>query len=227
MAVGADILDVDVWMTADRVVVARHDRDLSVSTDGTGNIDEVSWNELQRLDAAAAWRLSGGEPVDDQVRVPSLEQILTEFTEVTVSVEIKQVQPSMAGELCDVLTRTNSVERVYLSANDDRAVYAAQAECPDSTLITTTYRDLDEWRAARDAGEPWCSVSPIGQPPWRADRFTAESVADAHAHGAAIYTWTVDDPAVLRQLAEVGVDGVYTRRPDIARQIFDEWSAEL
>ena len=41
----------------------------------------------------------------------------------------------------------------------------------------------------------------------------------------AIFTWTVDDPDTLRGLAEAGVDGVYTRRPDIARRVFDEYAA--
>ena len=41
----------------------------------------------------------------------------------------------------------------------------------------------------------------------------------------AIYTWTVDDPTVLRKLALAGVDAVYTRRPDIARAVFDEMAA--
>lgn len=222
MAAGADILDVDVWMTSDGVVVARHDRDVSGTTDGTGNIDQLTWDQLQRLDAAATWT---GAPIDEDVRIPSLEQVLTEFADVTVSVEIKQTDPPMSVELCDVLERTGSVERIYLSANDDRAVYAAQAECPAATLITTTYADLDARRAAQAAGEPWCSASPIGQPPWKEGRFTAESVRQSHEHGSAIYTWTVDDPEVLRELAEVGVDGVYTRRPDIARQVFDEFAA--
>lgn len=222
MAAGADILDVDVWMTSDGVVVARHDRDVSRTTDGTGNIDQLSWDELQQLDAAAKWT---GAPIDEEVRIPSLEQVLTEFTDVTVSVEIKQTQPSMSVQLCDVLVATGSVESVYLSANDDSAVYAAQAECPAATLITTTYADLDARRAAQAAGEAWCSASPIGQPPWKEGRFTAESVRQSHLHGSAIYTWTVDDPDVLAELAEVGVDGVYTRRPDIARQVFDEFAA--
>jgi glycerophosphoryl diester phosphodiesterase len=222
MAAGADLLDVDVWMTSDGIVVARHDRDVSRTTDGTGNIDQLTWEQLQQLDAAAKWT---GAPIDEDVRIPSLEQVLTEFTDVTVSVEIKQLEPSMSVQLCDVLERTGSVERVYLSSNDDRAVYAAQAECPAATLITTTYADLDARRAAEAAGEPWCAASPIGQPPWREGRFTAESVRRSHDHGSAIYTWTVDDPDVLRELAEVGVDGVYTRRPDIARQVFDEFAS--
>ena len=103
VAVGADILDVDLWMTRDGVIVARHDRDLATSTDGIGNIDEQSWVELQQLDAAARWT---GEPFDAPVRVPSLEQILTRFADARISLELKQVEPSMADSLCDVLRRT-------------------------------------------------------------------------------------------------------------------------
>jgi len=41
----------------------------------------------------------------------------------------------------------------------------------------------------------------------------------------ALFTWTVDDPEVMRFLAEVGVDGVYTRRPDVTRRVLHEWAA--
>ena len=32
----------------------------------------------------------------------------------------------------------------------------------------------------------------------------------------AIHTWTVDDPDTLRQLADAGVDAVYTRRRTVS-----------
>ncbi|MBA3606331.1 MAG: glycerophosphodiester phosphodiesterase, partial [Acidimicrobiia bacterium] len=35
-----------------------------------------------------------------------------------------------------------------------------------------------------------------------------------------------DDPAALRELAEAGIDGVYTRRPDVAREVFDRVAEE-
>ncbi len=218
MAAGADILDTDLWMTSDGVVVARHDRELSTTTDGSGNVDQHSWQELQRLDTRTGWT---GDPIAVPVRIPSLEQILVEFPDQLISLEIKQTQPSMAAALCEVLVRTDSVDRVYLSANDDAAVYEVQRRCPDTLVITTTYADLDEMRAARSSGRPWCSPAPIGQPPYRADRFDADDVQWSHDHGSAIFTWTVDDPDVLRELALAGVDGVYTRRPDIAREVFD------
>lgn len=221
LAAGADILDTDVWMTSDGIVVARHDRDLSTTTDGSGNIDQTTWAELQMLDTRTHWT---GPPIADPVRVPSLEQILAEFPAVTVSIEIKQTQPSIARLLCDVLVRTHSTGRVFLTANDDSATIEAQARCPSTRIVNTTYRDLGEMRAAQANDAAWCAPAEIGQPPYRDGRFSAADIAWAHDHGMAIYTWTVDDPAVLLALAEAGVDGVYTTRPDIARRIFDRFS---
>ncbi len=222
LGAGADVLDVDLRMTSDGVIVALHDRGLSATTDGNGFVDEHSWADLRRLDAAARWT---GDPIEETVTIPTLSEILETFPDVLVSLEIKQTTPSMADELCELLIATDSIARVYLSSNEDSAVYEARDACPGTLVITTTYADLDERRAAQERGEPWCAKSPIGQPPYRNGRFDADGVADAHAHGQAIFTWTVDDPDILRELAEAGVDGVYTRRPDIARAVFDDVAA--
>jgi glycerophosphoryl diester phosphodiesterase len=218
LAAGADVLDVDLRMTVDGVVVAMHDRDVATTTDGTGNIDQLPWVEVARLDAGAHWP---GAPIDEPVRVATLEEILTEFDDEWISLEIKQSQPSISVALCAVLDRTQSVDRVYLSSNIDESLYAARDACPE-VLITTTYRDLDARAAADARGVAWCAPSPIGQPPYRRDRFDVETVRRSHEHGSALFTWTVDDPDDLRHLADIGIDGVYTRRPDIARQVFDE-----
>lgn len=216
---GADILDADLWMTSDGVIVAAHDRALDAATGHVGNIDETTWSELQQLDVRAGWT---GASIDEPVRIPSLEQILTSFPDGVISLEIKQRQPSISNELCRVLTATGSVGRVYLSANLDDTLYEARDRC-DGVLITTTYADVDAMRSARNEPDStWCAPAPIGQPPYREGRFDPESVTWSHDHGMAIFTWTVDDVDTLRQLAEAGVDGVYTRRPDIARMVFDD-----
>lgn len=220
---GADILDVDLRMTRDEVIVARHDRDVASTTDGTGFVDELTWAELQRLDASVGWTT---DDLERPSRVPSLEQVLERFPAIWVSLELKQVEPAMAGTLCDVLRRTDSVDRVYLSANDDRAVDAARGVCDGDLLITTTYGDLDRMRAAVEGEAEWCAASPIGQPPYRRGEFDRDRVDASHRRGMAVFTWTVDDPELLRELADLGVDGVYTRRPDIARNVFDSWAEE-
>ena len=42
---------------------------------------------------------------------------------------------------------------------------------------------------------------------------TAKSVRAVHARGAAVITWTVDDPVELARVDAVGVDGVVTNDP--------------
>ncbi len=218
MAAGADLLDADLWMSADGVVVAHHDRIVGNVATGGGNIDQLTWAELQQIDLRTEW---SGDPIPEPVPVASLEQILEEFPLVTISLEIKQSEPSITEALCAVLTRLQAVGRVYLSANNDDDVYDAQAKCPGSVVITTTYRDVAEMRHARETGDAWCAPAPIGQPPFRESLLDPSNVAWSHDHGMAIFTWTVDDAETLRGLAEAGVDGVYTRRPDIARAVFD------
>jgi len=215
---GADVLDADLRMTSDGVIVAYHDPHVATGTDGRGRVDELTWAEIERLDRRAGWE---GAPIAEPVRIPTLDQILAAFPSTRISLEIKQTTPSLARPLCEVLRRSGAGDRVYLSSNDDDALYAARDECPDIALITTTYRDVAAMRAARESGDSWCAPATIGQPPYRADRFTRKDVQWSHDHGLAIYTWTVDDPETLRALAEAGVDGVYTRRPDVAREVFD------
>jgi len=52
--------------------------------------------------------------------------------------------------------------------------------------------------------------------PW-AEPLTAERVAACHAAGLAVNIWTCNDPDRLRELDEMGVDGVCTDVPDVAR----------
>ena len=94
MAAGADLLDADLWMTSDGVIVAHHDRNLSRGTDGSGNIDQHTWAELQTVDLRSGWK---GDPIGQPVRIASLDEILSAFPDVTISLEIKQATPSMAS----------------------------------------------------------------------------------------------------------------------------------
>ena len=218
MAAGTDVLDADLWMTTDGVIVAHHDRSLEGTTGVTGFVDQMTFAELQELDLRAGWT---GDPIDHPVRIPSLDQMLAEFPTTWISLEIKQSSPPIATTLCETLERHSASGRTYLSANEDADLYLTADACPDSAIITTTYQDVAAMRAARESAAGWCAPAPIGQPPYRETLLDATNVAWSHDHGLAIFTWTVDDPDTLRGLAEAGVDGVYTRRPDIARAVFD------
>jgi hypothetical protein len=46
-------------------------------------------------------------------------------------------------------------------------------------------------------------------------------VAVVHTDGGKVHTWTVDDPAEMEQLLDLGVDGIFTNQPGVLRGIVD------
>ena len=53
-------------------------------------------------------------------------------------------------------------------------------------------------------------------------------LAAAHRHGVAVHVWTIDEPAEVHRLLDMGVDGIMTDRPSALRQVMIErghWEA--
>jgi glycerophosphoryl diester phosphodiesterase len=44
-------------------------------------------------------------------------------------------------------------------------------------------------------------------------------VATAHAAGLEVHAWTIDNPAEMNRLLDLGVDGIMTDRPDVLRDV--------
>jgi len=53
---------------------------------------------------------------------------------------------------------------------------------------------------------------------------TRRFVRSAHRAGKPVYVWTVDDPARMIRMIGLGVDGLITNRPDVAREVVDRYA---
>lgn len=226
MAAGADVNDADVHITADGVLVAIHDDAVDATTNGSGLVVEKSLAELRGLDAAWSFAGPGNDfPLRGKgVTIPTVEEVLREFPSTLTSLEFKDDSGAAPRVMCDLLRRLGRTGSVFMSSDTDPVIEEFKRLCPQ---VATTVTDamVPMMRAAQASGAAWCSPVPIGQPPYREDRKpTAASLEWSHDHGLASFTWTVDDPETLRYLANIGMDAVYTRRPDIARKIVDERS---
>ena len=221
IAAGADAVDADVRTTKDGLLVASHDDIIRVDTTHTVSIAGSTAEELSRVDLGNTWiGPRHDHPLAGRgVRVPTIDAILRAFPGRRVGLEFK----TTGGEsnMCQLLRSLHRTGDAFVSSAGDAAVDRFKPLCPE---VTTTVTDamVVEFQQAQAQGGPWCAPVKIGQPPLAIGNFrlTRADVLWDHAHGLADFTWTADDRASLTAAAALGVDGVYTARPDLARAIF-------
>ncbi len=219
---GADYIELDVRLTADGVPVIMHDADVGIRTNGSGFVHTFSLRELKRLDA------SGG--LGPAVGVPTLAEALDLLSgQAGVNIEIKNMpgEPSfdsprerIAEEVVRLLAASGFQGPTVVSSFNWLAIERVRdlnAEIPTGFLTNAA---IDPWAAlvyARTNDHAF--VLP------QAPALLAAGPAfidQAHQDGLRVGTWTVDDPAVMRDLFAMGVDAVATNDPAMAVPIRDQ-----
>jgi glycerophosphoryl diester phosphodiesterase len=191
---GTDGIELDVHDTTDGILVVHHDPQL-----GGRPIREVSGADLP------AYTLSNGE------LVPTLPQALAAIgRDCWVFVEVKALAPQHDAALLAALAAGPTPGRYHVHGFDHRIVRRLTAQRPGLVggVLSASYL-LDPWKQVADAGaeELW----------QRAPLIDRALVDGARQRDIRLYAWTVDDAAGARELAELGVDGLCTNRPDVIR----------
>lgn len=200
---GADWVELDVRRTADGALVVHHDPHLA---DGRVIVT------TQRADL----------PED----IPTLAAALDACAGMQVNIEIKNSpeeadfdpDDAVAASVVDLVRDRGEVDAVLVSCFHlptlDR-VRALEPAIATAYLHGPVYRTWDDL-AAEVAGHGHRTIHPWY---WIVDRWY---LAAARRHGLEVNTWTVDDPARMAALVDLGVDGLCTNVPDVARTVLDE-----
>ena len=154
----ADMLELDVRASRDGEVVVIHDATVDRTTDGTGAVADLSWTELQDLDAGYRFLDPDGQPSfrGRGVRVPRFEDVLTAFPAARLNVEAKE--PGVAAGLVEIVRRHGAQERVLVAAEFERSRRDARGyEVRGGPAVTTSwasssriaFRVVDPTRRAR------------------------------------------------------------------------------
>ena len=194
---GADGIELDVHLTADGVLVVHHDAVPHASPSAAFAHRDIRTLTLGEL---AAFRV-GGEPI------PTLAAVLDAVPDgLTVYCELKGA--GTAPESVRVLSRRGAAAAVH--SFDHRQVAEAGRLAPALArgVLEASYH-IDPTASLRSVGarDLWQSAELI-------DRPLVEAV---HAHGGRVIAWTVDDPAMMRHLAEIGTDGLCTNDVALCR----------
>lgn len=218
----ADILEMDVRLSADGEVVVIHDPTVDRTTDGTGDVASLPWAALAELDAGYRFVASNGAASfrGVGVRIPRLEEVLEELPCARLNIESKA--PEAAAPLVRLIERHGATHRVLVAAQWEKDRVGALG-----------YRGA--WGATREQVAR-LRLLPLGYTPradvlqipevWKGVRILTPSfLARAHRKNIPVQVWTVDDPADMRRLLSWGVDGIQSDRPDLLAGVLTEVAA--
>ncbi len=211
-------VETDVHATADGVAVAFHDDSLDRVTDGHGHLGDLKWSEVRRA------RVDGTDPI---VR---LDELLEELPDTRVNIDPKS--DAAVGPLVEVLQRLGAVERVCVCSFSDRRTRQVRNQIGDSLCVGAGPRGIVRLLAASArVPAPGAFDFHAAQVPVRSKGLTLVRpavLAAAHRNGVAVHVWTIDEPAEMHRLLDMGVDGIMTDRPGALRQVMIDrghWTA--
>ena len=228
VALGVDVLEMDVHSTSDGALVLIHDDTVDRTTDGTGRVNDFTLAELQQLDAGEYWTADDGAtyPYRGQgARVPTLDEVLMAFPEMKFNIEIKQTEPSIASSLCEALRAHGLTDRTLVASFHPTAMNEFRAACPE---VATSMVE-DEIRPFFILNTVF--LGRLYRPPGAAFQvpeysgslhvLTPRFVRGAHGNNVAVHPWTIDDPADMARFLDMGVDGIITDRPDLMIELLE------
>jgi glycerophosphoryl diester phosphodiesterase len=206
--------------------VILHDPLLERTTEGAGAVRERTLAEVQALDAGYHFTApDGGHPWRGRgVRVPTLDELLAAHPGAPLNIEVKQDEPAIEAAVLAALDRHRARDRTLLAAEHAPIMSRIRAAAPDMLTSCSAAEVADFVFRLRDGQlEGWAAPGFALQVPPSYEGIsivTAESVAAAHRHGLEVHVWTIDDPAEMDALLDLGVDGIMTNLPALGLDVF-------
>ena len=211
---GADGVELDVYLTYDGEVVVCHSQKIDGVSNGQGIIPEYTLSELKIFDF-------GYHFYDHQrkgIRIPTLDEVyeLLAPLGLIVNVEIKSHNPDIV-QACDRVARKYRMsEKVIYSSFDHLQLQRVRESIQGAFIAPLYYSNICE---------PWSYGMGMGakatHPPYEWITQYEGYVEKCHERGLRVHPWTVDKEEDIKMLIDAGVDAIITNYPDIALKIRD------
>ncbi len=245
---GADACEFDVHMTSDGVLVVIHDDTVDRTTDGTGSINELTYEYLSTLDAGS-WK----DPKFAGEKIPTLHQTLTYFQENNMVAVLEIKVADIVDEVLEMLFDTQMDKRTVIISFAESAITKILNENPDIPALLLIYDNAYMTGSTQDKVDSISQkadeigtkyIGPFsfqlehldpesfpevvhklennidpGELPLALDAATIEAL---HDRGLIIDAWTVDSEENIRDLITYNVDFLTTNYLERAIRIKHE-----
>jgi glycerophosphoryl diester phosphodiesterase len=221
LKIGVDMIECDVHLSKDGKLVVMHDPDLSRTTDGRGQISELTLAEIKKLNAAAKFADKQWSPQ----AVPTLGELLDLAKgKAGVQIEIKvgagnKRYDGIERKVVDAVNARGMTNDVIVISFDFPTIQEIKRIDP---RIKTGALSRGDWVMARSVEQIAIEIIESTGADYfmpTAGALTEAMVKALHARGTKVGVWTVNAPQDMRRLADWGVDAITSDKPDELKRV--------
>jgi glycerophosphoryl diester phosphodiesterase len=210
---GAHQIEFDVQRTVDGHLVCLHDHTLDRTTNGSGDVADLTFAEVRRLDAGG-WK-------DSQyagVQIPTLKEMLAAAPPpVELNVHLRNL-PDLAEQVVAQIMEMGRVDQCHLAVGETQAK-VSRGLCPELKICNMERQG----RAASDYPDDSIRMGTEYLQILGWDESLPEVCEHLHAHGLTINYFGTEDPELMRKLAEAGIDFILTDDLDTCLGVLAEY----
>lgn len=199
ISLGADLIELDVFVLNSGEVVVLHDPNVDRTTDGTGNVADYSLVELRKLDAGSGQK------------IPLLSEVLDLIDKrIPINIEMKGSGTARpVAELIDhYVNQKGWSDNHFLVTSENPVELRLFSRLRPTVRVGTLFRGKPPYRSV--LSKTAYAFSAI----LNAESVTSKSVRSAHSRGLKLYAYTVNTKTEARRLQKLKVDGIFTDYPD-------------
>lgn len=214
---GADVLEMDVRLSADGRLVVIHDATVDRTTDGSGRVAALRLEELRVLNAGHRFRGPDGQfPYrNQQLRIPTFEEVQAAHPGLPFVVEMKTTDT--AEPLCRAIREAGRGSRTLVAAFGAESLDRFRSACPEvatggSFGEVVTFLAMSYGRLA-GLYDPAFDALLVSETSGPLRVVTPRLLHSANQAGLPVIVWTVNRADAMERLLALGVDGILTDDP--------------
>ena len=215
-----EMLELDLQITKDSKVIVLHDDSIDRTTNGKGNVIDLSYEEISEFDAGYNFKDEEGEFSfrDQGVIIPLFEEVLKQLPNTYLNIELKGNNPQLVEKVQLLITNYNAESKIIIgSANyfQNKRVHKHLSNCGHylSRLDLYVFLLVGCFGLLKKYWDKFLTVeAPIeyhGIPVYQIYLKAAEKL------GKPLFIWGADDRDSIQKLSIDDVAGIMTDRPDL------------
>lgn len=231
---GVDAIELDVQMTKDGHLVVIHDETVERTTNGEGEVKQLTLAQIKQLDAAYRFQDIRGRYIyrGQGIQIPTLEEVFQQFGDMHIIIDIKEadyshINQELEKHLWELIERYHMQDKVLIYSfseeiitNFDRYAQGQVALGAPRQEVTrfVFYHKLFLNRLYRPQTDAF-----LVQPQVTIFNLKDKRLIDGSERlNMDLYYWTIDDEQEMRALLERGAHGIITSRPDLLLRVIHE-----